>query len=270
VSLGGLAQDIQLADICASDPTFKRIKDKSTALRLMKQKAKQREMEMDSYATVQNSGVLENEVYLGNSIDIMSTFTPRVFHACITDPPWSQFHDHPELTRDDDTIIIFKEIYRVLREDSFLLAFVPVNDFCEYHKAFKEFGFDVQDVPLIWHKKNVVSQGRRAWETNRDHEEILLAVKGNPCLVIDGARPSVLDYPAIHGSLLKHPNEKPIELMKYLVKEVTHPNAMILDPFAGSGSTLDAAKQLGRRYVGIEREYGFYKKILKRLGKDDI
>lgn len=49
-----------------------------------------------------------------------------------------------------------------------------------------------------------------------------------------------------------HPTVKPIELMKYLIKLVTPPNGIVLDPFNGSGSTGCAAVELGFEYVGIE------------------
>jgi len=49
-----------------------------------------------------------------------------------------------------------------------------------------------------------------------------------------------------------HPTQKPLELMRWIVRCVTDPSSLVLDPFAGSGSTLVAAKQLGRKAIGIE------------------
>lgn len=51
-----------------------------------------------------------------------------------------------------------------------------------------------------------------------------------------------------------HPTVKPIDLMAWLVRLVTPPNGTVLDPFAGSGSTLVAAKREGFGFIGIERE----------------
>jgi DNA modification methylase len=53
-----------------------------------------------------------------------------------------------------------------------------------------------------------------------------------------------------HGNF--HCTLKPIALMEYLIKMVTPKGGVVLDPFAGSGSTLVAAKQNGYKYIGIE------------------
>ena len=62
-----------------------------------------------------------------------------------------------------------------------------------------------------------------------------------------------------------HPTVKPIALMEYLVKMVTPPYGIVLDPFAGSGSTLIACKKLGFNYLGIEKEEGYVAIARKRL-----
>lgn len=49
-----------------------------------------------------------------------------------------------------------------------------------------------------------------------------------------------------------HPTVKPLKLMEYLIRLITPPNGTVLDPFAGSGSTLVAAKRLGFKFIGIE------------------
>ena len=51
-----------------------------------------------------------------------------------------------------------------------------------------------------------------------------------------------------------HPTVKPNALMRWLVRLVTPPNGLVLDPFCGSGSTGKAATLEGFRFVGIERE----------------
>lgn len=49
-----------------------------------------------------------------------------------------------------------------------------------------------------------------------------------------------------------HPTQKPQALMRWQIALYTDPNALILDPFCGSGSTLTAAERLGRRWIGVD------------------
>lgn len=62
-----------------------------------------------------------------------------------------------------------------------------------------------------------------------------------------------------------HETQKPLNLMGYLLMLYSNPGDLVLDPFAGSGTTLEAALRLGRRFVGIERERRYYEVACKRL-----
>lgn len=62
-----------------------------------------------------------------------------------------------------------------------------------------------------------------------------------------------------------HPTQKPLELMKILIKMTTTEGQIVLDPFCGSGTTLVAAKKLNRNYVGFEINEKYYKISYERL-----
>jgi site-specific DNA-methyltransferase (adenine-specific) len=62
-----------------------------------------------------------------------------------------------------------------------------------------------------------------------------------------------------------HPTQKPVALLEYLIKTYTEENDLILDNCAGSGSTLIAAKNLNRQFIGIEKEKEYYDICLERL-----
>jgi site-specific DNA-methyltransferase (adenine-specific) len=62
-----------------------------------------------------------------------------------------------------------------------------------------------------------------------------------------------------------HPTVKPIELMKYLIKLITPPGGIVLDPFNGSGSTGCAAVELGYDYIGCELDPAYVKIANKRI-----
>ena len=62
-----------------------------------------------------------------------------------------------------------------------------------------------------------------------------------------------------------HPTVKPVKLMEYLIKLITPPGGVVLDPFMGSGSTGIAARHLGFRFIGIEMEKEYCEIAEKRI-----
>ena len=62
-----------------------------------------------------------------------------------------------------------------------------------------------------------------------------------------------------------HPTVKPIKLMRYLCRLITPPSGTVLDPFAGSGTTLLAAVQEGFSCIGIEKEPEYCEIIRQRM-----
>lgn len=73
---------------------------------------------------------------------------------------------------------------------------------------------------------------------------------------------------AFQSHLRLHPNEKPLGIMERLVEALSDPGQTVLDPFAGSGTTLVAAKNLGRKAVGIEVEEKWCQVIARRLAQE--
>lgn len=62
-----------------------------------------------------------------------------------------------------------------------------------------------------------------------------------------------------------HPTQKPVGVMKWCIGHLPDPNRTILDPFAGSGTTGVAAIQLGRKFIGIEREEKYFDVMCRRI-----
>ena len=67
------------------------------------------------------------------------------------------------------------------------------------------------------------------------------------------------------GTKIQHPTVKPLTLLEWLVELITPPNGTVLDPFAGSGTTLQAALNKGFTPIGIEQDADYIKLIEKRL-----
>jgi site-specific DNA-methyltransferase (adenine-specific) len=71
---------------------------------------------------------------------------------------------------------------------------------------------------------------------------------------------------ADRGEFNRHPTVKPTELMRYLCRLVTPPGGVVVDPFAGSGSTGKAARAEGFDFIGIEQDVDSYLTACRRVG----
>jgi site-specific DNA-methyltransferase (adenine-specific) len=83
-----------------------------------------------------------------------------------------------------------------------------------------------------------------------------------------GGSAATWTYGTVKKDRLDHPCPKPLGLMRELVYLFTDPDEVILDPFAGSGTTLIAAKVLGRRAIGIEVDEKFCEVAAQRLERE--
>jgi DNA modification methylase len=77
---------------------------------------------------------------------------------------------------------------------------------------------------------------------------------------------SVLKFKSDKQKSNLHKTQKPLELIKYFIKTYTNENMLVLDNAMGSGTTCLAAKQLNRRFIGIEKEKKYYDISVERIG----
>ena len=63
----------------------------------------------------------------------------------------------------------------------------------------------------------------------------------------------------------KHPTQKPLEIMEHFVSTLSNEKDLVLDPFMGSGSTGVAAKNLNRKFIGIELDKKYFNIAKKRI-----
>lgn len=108
------------------------------------------------------------------------------------------------------------------------------------------------------------NNGRRGKGGTAGHH--MGAANGRP-YIDDGTRlmRSVLQASSTRGGL--HPTEKPVTILDPLIRYACPPGGLVLDLFAGSGSTLDAARSTGRRAIGIEINEAYAEKAARRLSQ---
>lgn len=113
---------------------------------------------------------------------------------------------------------------------------------------------------LIWSKGEWPGMGDLAFPWGPSHEEIYVIGNG----FVGPREGTVISVPRLTG-LLRHPNEKPVQLLVRLIRKTV---GTIVDPFAGSGTTLEAAKLLRRRAIGIEIEPKYCEIAVRRLRQE--
>lgn len=287
VGLGNLSEDILLARALKVDPNLSKVKDKKTALRLAKIATTREQNYIDAQAPMRSTraseGVEVDEVYLGDSAEILKRMPASSVDHCITDPPWIKFFD-AKLRIDQRTLPVFKELYRVLKPGAMLYVFAGMDDVFYYSGynlpgdktesvhtkgELEKIGFNVASTPVIWHKQKSLSRrGVRPFEYDKDFEFIIVACKGNGVLPSTSTLSGIKPFPIVPSPSLIHPNEKPLALMEDLVTDCSYENNIIIDPFGGSGVVGVACKRHDRRYIIIEREKSYYDGIVGRLKKE--
>lgn len=200
-----------------------------------------------------------NTVITGDSLTVLRGMEAESVDMVITDPPYGIDYQSGRKEKDrrlakisNDKAPFIWWIYdaaRVLKSRGGVLCFSRWDVQQVFIDALCLAGLTVKSV-IVWDKRAHGMGDLKASFAPR-HEAIIFAIKGS--FAFPGKRPDdVISCPKVGNAKLIHPNEKPIELLERLVEATTEPGDIVLDPFAGSGSTLAAAAKSGRRYIGIE------------------
>ena len=202
-------------------------------------------------------------VTCGDCIDVMAHMPGRSIDFVLTDPPYLvRYHDRSgrRVINDDNDAWLkpaFAQIHRVLKPDSLCVSFYGWNKADVFMTAWREAGFRI--VGHIVFRKRYASKARHLSYT---HESAYLLAKGFPPFP-DRAPPDVIDW-HYSGNRL-HPTQKPVQSLKPLIAAFTRPGNIVLDPFSGSGSTLVAANEVGRRFMGIDIDLDHHRTARHRL-----
>lgn len=187
-------------------------------------------------------------------------------NAIITDPPYGINYvsqTGARIKNDKAQFIWFLyDAFRVLKSGGTLLCFTRWDVEQTFIDAIELAGFRVKS-EVIWDKVyHGMGDTKAAFAPA--HENIVFAIKGK--YSFPGGRPKdLVTFSKLGSAQMIHPTEKPVGLIANLITAVTKPDDLILDPFAGSGSTLVAAKKSGRRFIGVELDDEYYEKARRRI-----
>ena len=119
---------------------------------------------------------------------------------------------------------------------------------------------------LVWDKKWIGPSGPKGL---RSQHEVCMVMAKDGFVQPDRSQGDVLSVQASSRKPTGHPAEKPLPLLERIVQLTgVAPGGLVVDPFAGSGTTLVAAKSLGVRAVGVEAEEKWCEVAANRLSQN--
>ena len=161
--------------------------------------------------------------------------TTRLKHSKASSNDW--FKIFPNARFGD----LFREVYRVLRKDTHFYLLCDAETMFVAKPAAEEAGFRFWK-PLVWDKLTI----GMGYHYRARYEFILFFEKGKRRLN-DLGIPDIIQVPRIRGG---YPAEKPAEVAEVLIRQSSGHDAVVVDPFMGSGSVGIAAARHGRRFLG--------------------
>ena len=215
-------------------------------------------------------------LYRGDCREVLASLPDESIDLLLTDPPYginyqSEHKALPDapLVNDglDESLQVLDETLaiasRKLKARSHVYIFTSWKT-DQYVKPVVEKYFAIKNV-LVWEKNNWTAGDLEAnYATN--HEFLLFGHYKQRRLLNGSREASVLHFPRVpENEPNRHPAQKPLPLLEYLIQKSTNEGETVLDCFMGSGSTCVAAKNTGRRYIGIEVSEHWYQIALQRL-----
>jgi site-specific DNA-methyltransferase (adenine-specific) len=211
---------------------------------------------------------------IGDCVELMKPIESDSIDFMITDPPYGinyvsnrceRGKEHGNITNDNSVDSIFNKKWlsqasRILKPTSAVMIFTRWdvwNEWCELISLY----WNIKNM-IVWVKNNH-SAGDLIGNVGAQHELIVFATRGD--FKIHGNRLSnVWKFNKVPAD--RHPTEKPVGIIKRGIELCTDKNDLVIDPFLGSGTTLEACNHTARNCIGFEIEVKYKYLYNKRAG----
>ncbi len=229
----------------------------------------------------------------GNCFDIdflkSNGFPIGKFNAVVTDPPYGidvmiesasgkatglkkevKFDDKLDKASSDFIEEFWKFCDLVTdKEKAVVIAFCSIEQFFLHKHWSKAYGFNLfYPKPLVWIKTSAGQPFKANVQPSACTEFFIFSSRGENVYIPKPGFPDWINVPRETKDRI-HPTQKPIGLFKRLIEYTCFPDYKMLDPFAGSGSSLIAAKQYGLKSIyGTEINPVIYEKALNRIKEE--
>ncbi|MEZ8941535.1 site-specific DNA-methyltransferase [Vibrio alginolyticus] len=210
-----------------------------------------------------------------DAVEWLSTLDSESVDLIVTDPPYESLEKHRKIgttTRlkvskasSNHWFQIFPnrrfeelmlEVYRVLKKNSHFYLFCDQETMFVIKPIAEKAGFKFWK-PIVWDKV-CIGMG---YHYRSRHEYILFFEKGKRKLN-DLSIPDILTQKRVYRG---YPTEKPVPLLETLITQSSSVDDLVVDPFFGSGSTLVAAENLGRKWAGNDLSKSAHEYYLNRM-----
>lgn len=226
------------------------------------------------------------EIRQGDARDLVDTLDDNSVNCIVCDPPYGvNFVSRRAVTSEgkkrvkaidndgdlEGAVELFHDVMRPLlsrkvADECDVYVFTRwdiVGEWIEAVRALEDEGLKYKML-LVW-DKGIPGMGDIDANWGCGHELILYCKVGKRD--VHHRRSGILHHDKLGSKQHVHPTEKPAALMGDLIQMSTDRGDLVLDPFAGSGSTLVAAQRTGRRAIGFEFDEGYVKTIQSRIAQ---
>lgn len=213
-------------------------------------------------------------LFLGDCLEILPTLLDDSIDLLCFDPPYgvnykSLSHSLPKTTIANDGPEAFSLLDKALvlavpklKTNSHVYIFTDWHVFAQMAAIVRKH-LNLKNA-LVWVKNNR-TRGDLKGNYGYQYEMVLYAHKGRRHLI--GKRDgNVMYFNKVYTKNMRHPTEKSVSMLEYLISKSTIEGETVCDPFMGSASTCVAARNLKRSYIGIELDEIWYRVARERLG----
>jgi DNA modification methylase len=199
-------------------------------------------------------------IYKGDCTELIPMLKDNSVDCCITDPPYGIAYQSARRTDkqkwkakilNDEAPFTewIKPLFNKMKDGGRVICFYRWDVQDAFLDAFLDAGFTVKS-QIVWDKV-MHGMGDLKGEFAPQHELMLYATKGR--FEFTSNRPkTVYRCNRVPADGLKHPNEKPVNLIAAIVRDLTNKGDLVVDPFGGSFSTFKACYQEGRDCISFE------------------
>jgi DNA modification methylase len=157
---------------------------------------------------------------------------------------------------------VVPHFWRVLKDNSYAVVWIDFEHFSHTRALFEKQGFRVCRWPFIWVKTHPCLNTQANRNLTKNFEIALIAAKGSAVLASQGVSTMSASNEAVKQRFHGHPFVKPLEVWQYLLKRFSLEGDVVLDPFAGVGTSVASAIVTGRKPLACEISPEFHMKML--------